>query len=60
MHKTVSRNTCCFHRIAVFADEKVLFIRLGSSVIDGFCVCVWGGGVQGGATPPILAITPQY
>jgi hypothetical protein len=31
MHKKVSRNTCCFHHIAVFADE-VLFLRLGSSV----------------------------
>ena len=32
MHKNVSPNTCCFHRIAVFANEKALFLRLGSSV----------------------------
>jgi hypothetical protein len=25
-------NTCCFHRIAVFANGKALFLRLGSSV----------------------------
>ena len=31
MHKKVSRNTCCFHSIAVFANDKVLFLRLGSS-----------------------------
>ena len=32
MPKKVSRNTCCFHRIAVFANDKALFLRLGSSV----------------------------
>jgi hypothetical protein len=32
MHKKVSRNTCCFHRIAVLANDKALFLRLGSSV----------------------------
>jgi hypothetical protein len=32
MHQKVSRNTCCFHRIAVFANGKALFLRLGSSV----------------------------
>jgi hypothetical protein len=30
--KKVSRNTCCFHHIAVFANDKDLFLRLGSSV----------------------------
>ena len=32
MPKKVSRNTCCFHRIAVFANDKVSFLSLGSSV----------------------------
>ena len=32
MAKKVSQNTCCFHRIAVFANGKALFLRLGSSV----------------------------
>jgi hypothetical protein len=32
MPKKVSRNTCCFHRIAVFANDKALFLRLDSSV----------------------------
>jgi hypothetical protein len=32
MHQKVSRNTCCFHRIAVFANDMALFLRLGSSV----------------------------
>ena len=37
MHKKVSRNTCCFHRIAVFANiiiynDKALVLSLGSSV----------------------------
>jgi hypothetical protein len=32
MHKKVSQNTCCFHSIAVFANDKALFLRLGSSV----------------------------
>ena len=35
MHKKVaqkSQNTCCFHSIAVFANDKALFLTLGSSV----------------------------
>ena len=28
MHKNVSRNTCCFHHIAVFANYKALFCGL--------------------------------
>ena len=34
MHKKKkSRNTCCLHHIAVFANDiKALFLRLGSSV----------------------------
>jgi hypothetical protein len=34
MHKNVSRNTCCFHHIAVFANYKALFCGLNSSSID--------------------------
>jgi hypothetical protein len=31
MPKKISRNTCRFHRIA--ANDKALFLRLGSSVL---------------------------
>ena len=32
MHKNVSRNTCCFHHIAVFANDKALFCGLSGSI----------------------------
>jgi hypothetical protein len=36
IYKQVSRNTCCFHGIAVFANDKALFLRLAVPFLRNF------------------------